>query len=155
VSVFDVISGEVLWTETGNKPSRVWDVAFSPDGGLLAIGRGDGSIRLRKSEGGTLVAEFGDLAENLPVAVAFSPNGRRLASATSRTAVSLWETASGRNLLSVSRHPSTYGAVAFSPDGQALITGDIHGKVRLWPTIDCHVEFVPGPTAEGGRDSLK
>jgi WD40 repeat protein len=151
VSVFDVFSGEELWTETGDKPSRVWDVAFSPDGDLLAIGRGDGRIRLRKSEDGKLVNRFGDLAKNLPVALSFSPNGRRLASATARTAVSLWETASGRNILNISRDSSTFGAIAFLPDGEAVITGDVHGTVRLWPTIDYHTKLVGNHSGPGSR----
>lgn len=136
VGLFDAITGKTVWMKHWRLPLRVWDLNFSPDGKLLAIARGDGSIRVRNVEDGALVQRFGDLAENLPVALAFSPNGRRLVSATARTAVSLWDPASGRNVLTISRCSSTFGAAAFCPDGQAVVTGDIHGTVRLWPTID-------------------
>lgn len=143
VSVFDLQSGQTIWTEHGDSPVRVWDVTFSPDGDLLAIARGDGTIRLRKSEDGALLETFGDLVEDRPVSLAFSPNGNRLVSATARTAVSLWDPSTGRHVLSISRHPATAGAAAFAPDGQAVVTGDVYGTVRLWPTIDSQFD-APG-----------
>ena len=137
MSVFDVLTSEEVWTRAGDRPLRVWNIAFSPDGRYLAIARGNGAVRLRKSEDGAFVREFGDLAEDIPVAIAFSPNGQRVATATAHTAVSLWETGSGRHILSLSRSPGISAAIAFSPDGQAIVTGDVDGTVRLWPTLDC------------------
>ncbi len=137
VNMFKIDSGELLWTKKGDKPTRVWDLALSPDGEFLAIGRGDGNVRLRSSRNGVLVRTFGDLAEGFPVALAYSPSGQRLVTATARTAISLWEPASGRNVLSISRSFTTSGAVAFTPDGEAIVTGDVHGTVHLWPTIQC------------------
>jgi WD40 repeat protein len=62
--------------------------------------------------------------------VAFSPNGRLLASVSEDETARLWEVASGRP----HGRPLTgplYG-VAFSPDGRLLATGDADNTVRLW-----------------------
>jgi WD domain, G-beta repeat len=62
--------------------------------------------------------------------VAFSPNGRLLASVSEDETARLWEVPSGRP----HGRPLTgplYG-VAFSPDGRLLATGDADNTVRLW-----------------------
>lgn len=135
VTVWDVSSGGVLWAESGRVPKRIWDLTYSPDGEHLAVSRGGGVVDLRQADDGRLVSYFGDLAEDVPVAVVFAPNGRRVATATARTAISIWEPESQRKMLSISREPTISGAVAFTPDGQSLVTGDVRGNVRLWPTI--------------------
>jgi WD40 repeat protein len=66
----------------------------------------------------------------MPVAaLAFSPNGRLLASASFDDTVKLWEVGSWRCLATFSGMQSLVG-VAFSPDSQRLVTAS--DPVKLW-----------------------
>jgi WD40 repeat protein len=61
--------------------------------------------------------------------VAFSPDGRLLATGARDDTVKLWEVSTGRVLRTL------YGAqnpVVFSRDGRLLVTGDLRGLVTLW-----------------------
>jgi WD40 repeat protein len=64
-------------------------------------------------------------------AVAYSPNGRRLASAGSDRTVRLWDPATGREVLRLDGHPAPVTAVAFAPDGSRLASADAAGFVKV------------------------
>ena len=64
--------------------------------------------------------------------LAFSPDGKLLASGAGDGAVLLWETATGRGVRLLGRHAGDVRSVAFSPDGQLLASASYDGTVRLW-----------------------
>ncbi len=66
------------------------------------------------------------------VGVAFSPDSRRLATASADQAIRIWEVASGRLLHTLLGHEGHVLSIAFSPDGQCFASGDVAGVVRLW-----------------------
>ena len=71
--------------------------------------------------------------------VAFSPDGRLLATASSDETARLWDPATGDCLRTLTGHDSSVGGVAFSPDGRLLATAGSDGTARLWDpaTGDC------------------
>ena len=54
------------------------------------------------------------------MSVAFSPDGKRLASASWDHTVKVWELISGHEILTLKGHTDEVNGVAFSPDGRRL-----------------------------------
>jgi WD40 repeat protein len=66
------------------------------------------------------------------LSVAFSPDGRILASSSGDTMIRLWDVSSGRLIRTLAGHKDWVQSVAFSPDGQTLASGSDDETVRLW-----------------------
>ena len=107
-------------------------VAFSPDGRLLASAHG-GSIRLWDWESGTELRVLQG-HEGFVWSVAFSHDGKTLASGSSDSTVRLWDVAQGSERTVLKGHSQSVLSVAFSHDGKTLASGSLDGTIRLWST---------------------
>jgi WD40 repeat protein len=65
--------------------------------------------------------------------IAFSPDGRTLATGSGDNTARLWEIATGREIAALRGHEDDVGSVTFSPDGRMLATGSRDNTARLWP----------------------
>jgi WD40 repeat protein len=64
--------------------------------------------------------------------VAFSPDGTLLATASEDKTARLWDTATGRQVSTLTGHTGSVRAVAFSPDGTLLATASNDSTARIW-----------------------
>jgi WD40 repeat protein/serine/threonine protein kinase len=67
--------------------------------------------------------------------VAYSPDGRCLASASLDKTVKVWEAATGKELLTLKGHTEGVTSVAYSPDGRYLASASHDKTVRLWDAV--------------------
>jgi len=82
--------------------------------------------------------------------LAFSPDGKLLASGAGDGSVLVWEAATGRGMRLLGRHAGDVRSVAFSLNGQLLASASYDGTVRLWEmttgrldrVLEGHSDFV-------------
>jgi WD40 repeat protein len=110
----------------------VWQVAFSPTyRNTCAVASGRNSVRLwdlaaRRSR------ELTPGHRARVVALAFSPDGRKLLTGSADRTAQLWDIETGTPLGNPLAHRGAVWTVGFSPDGATLVTAGQEGKVRLW-----------------------
>lgn len=111
---------------TGN----ISDLAWSPDGALLAVATADGQIRLWDWKARTVRTRITQPRGTLMLA--FDPTGRTLAVGSSDRSITLFEVAGGRRVHVMSGHDEAIHNLAFSPDGQRLASVASDHTARIW-----------------------
>lgn len=118
-------------------------VAWSPDGAHLAVSDG-ARIWLYNSDLQPLAALEGHT--QAVRALAWSPQGDRLASASLDGTVRVWDITTRQAVQVLTGHTDWVFAVDWSPDGTRLVSGGADDSVRLWDARDGRALMVPGIT---------
>jgi WD40 repeat protein len=121
---------------------KIWDVSsivapgFSPANAALKGGATTANAALPTKSGqvpgGATLLKTLLGHKDCIYSVAWSPDGKLLASGSYDKMVKLWDAATGREVRNLQDHIDAVFAVAFSPDGKHLASGSQDRCVKIW-----------------------
>ena len=128
-------TGSAGWSGSGAVAMRhddvIHDLAFSPDGTVLASASYDRLIKLWDVEAGKELRVLKDHSDSV-YGVTFSPDGKLLASGAADRAVKVWDVSTGNRLYTLGESTDWLYAVAWSPDGKHLAAAGVDRSIRVW-----------------------
>lgn len=129
IHLWNVTDGNLLWDYKGTKRLRVLSVNYAPDGKTIAFGTFDSVL--------ILDTETGALIRSLPIPnhvgdLAFSPDGKFLATASDDHKIRLWRTDTFELVATLTGHAHYVNGAAFSSDGGVIVSGSHDKKVGIW-----------------------
>lgn len=146
VRLRDAATGRQL-RELKGHTGGVTALAFAPDGRTLISASHDATLRfwdaatgkhIRKLQVADETSEFPSLDQYKGInsggvlAVAYSSDGRFLASGSYDGTVRIWDSDTGKELHALRGHGREVASVVFSPDGKVLASGSFDHTIRLW-----------------------
>ncbi len=159
VRLWDAASGEPLAKPMAGSTAAVNAIAFSPTQRRLASTGDDGFVRLWDPATGEPLGQpisahaksiYGHNAKAIHC-LAFSPDGRILATGSRDKSVRFWDMASGATSgQPIIAHADTLLGLAFAPDGRTLATASRDGTLRVWD-----IARPPGRSIKVGADAIE
>jgi len=149
----DTSSGQELRSLKTKLTLSVYGLAWSPDGKMLASTHW-GTRRNIADPNSSQDFSFEDLTftiktwdaqsgaelksleghTNFVNALAFSRDGRLLASGSYDSTIKIWDLPSGRELRTIRGHSGPVTSIDFTPNGRFVVSGSEDGSARLWNT---------------------
>lgn len=132
IKIWSLTTGECL-TTLQSQTSQLWAaIQFSPDGQwLVSAGHEHNAIKLWNVKTGQTVHTLNQ-HRGLVFTVAFSPDGRLLASGSDDQTICLWDVQTGKLLKTIEGHTGWVRSVVFALDGKTLISGSNDCTIKCW-----------------------
>ncbi|MCY2965084.1 MAG: protein kinase, partial [Planctomycetota bacterium] len=148
---------ELVSTITAPVRSPALACAFPANGDRVAVAYGDGIGRVYSLQEGEpkLVVELRESGHHGALrAIAFTPNGRFIATGGDDKQAIVWEAATGTPWLAepLRGHSAGINSVAFSTRGDRLLTGSGDSSAKLWDPRTAADRVAGGATPESGTD---
>lgn len=133
-TLWDLTTGRELLHLVGHSGGPIGNVAFMPDGDRVVTSGLDATTRLWDvSVGGARDWLTVPGVQKILSEVTFSPDGAMFAAPAHPNGVSVWETATGKEVIRLAGPPQKLTALAFSPDGTKLVAGsDTTSAPPVW-----------------------
>jgi WD40 repeat protein len=139
------LEGHVAATATNPPFEGVVQVAFHPNGTLLATAGADGTVKMWSTEDGRKILDRLVHQDSAVIDLAFSPDGSRLATAAFDGTAKVWRVSAALNartagsggleeLYTLIGHTTGVYGIAFTPDGSRLATASEDGTAKIWDT---------------------
>lgn len=129
VTIYDTQVTDVRPVHTFN--NHACGVAFSPDGGRIALGGFSQKLWVHDATTGKLVATLKGHSEPIS-GVVYSPDGSLIGSSSWDNTARLWDTTTNKLAVILQRHVHWVQCLIFSTCGRWVATGSKDCSVRLW-----------------------
>lgn len=121
-----------------NVAERVHDLRFSDDGQRIAVACGTpaqiGELKIFNVQDGKLLGDFG-ISDDAFFALAWSPDGTRIASAGADRVIRVHNIDTGKEELTIEDHADWVMGLAFSPDGKKLASASRDKTSKVFDAI--------------------
>ena len=111
--------------------AQIWQVAFSPDGALLATCSFDHTARVWDWRSGSCLNVLQGHS-SWTYCLRFSPDGRWLATGSMDKSIRLWDVETGECFKTIETGTEWITELEVSPDGQHIVSGSVSGVLMLW-----------------------
>jgi WD40 repeat protein/beta-lactamase regulating signal transducer with metallopeptidase domain len=155
VSVAFSPDGRTLVTENADQTVSLWEVASARE--RRQLGKAAVQAPSPSSEARVFaVRNVGGFAEPAgPVTLAFSPDGRALATRGPDRTIRVWDVTAGSEVTQLKGHEGQVETIVFAADGRTLASASADTTILLWDVAPVMKELPKPPSMELATDTIE
>ena len=131
VRIYDSATVKIL-IEFNTNLGGIQQIAFSPEGNRLAIANDKGDVIYDAITGEIILTLAGHGDSIRSSGIAFSPDGKRIATSGNDATIKIWDSETGDELFSLKGHTGPTYDVVFSPDSKYLASSSVDRTIKIW-----------------------